>query len=244
MNRRAMIVTCLTAVVAAAGCGAAAAADGATPTQELTSVKAAERVMAARWTKQPDSYVLLVALDKSRGKNRQGANATVVVNGEDSPVPPLPPSPPAAPPAPAAGDTLQRVDRGPFFIGNTIANLRGMDPTFGCRTLTLVDRRTVGSGQRPAPPERLPGQMDQPYPPRHKESRIEAWLLKADGSQILPTVYSCDVAAVYPQTSNSVEVSYVFPAADSAQAVAVAIRIDDDFYIEKLQPLEPKPAAQ
>jgi Ca-activated chloride channel family protein len=50
-------------------------------------------------------------------------------------------------------------DRGAQFIGNTIANLRGMDPTFGSRTLTLVDgRRVVSSSNQadavlPAPPE-------------------------------------------------------------------------------------------
>jgi Ca-activated chloride channel family protein len=34
---------------------------------------------------------------------------------------------------------------GSAFIGNTIANLRGMDPAFGSRTLTLVDGRRVVS---------------------------------------------------------------------------------------------------
>jgi hypothetical protein len=37
-------------------------------------------------------------------------------------------------------------DRGAFFIGNTIANLRGIDPTFGARTLTLVDGRRTPRG--------------------------------------------------------------------------------------------------
>ncbi|MFO7324500.1 MAG: TonB-dependent receptor [Pseudomonadota bacterium] len=38
------------------------------------------------------------------------------------------------------------LDRGSFFVGSTIANLRGMDPAFGSRTLTLVDgRRPVSS---------------------------------------------------------------------------------------------------
>jgi outer membrane receptor protein involved in Fe transport len=41
------------------------------------------------------------------------------------------------------------VDRGSFFIGNTVANLRGMDPTFGTRTLTLIDgRRQVSSSSQ------------------------------------------------------------------------------------------------
>ncbi|HTP40612.1 MAG TPA: TonB-dependent receptor [Steroidobacteraceae bacterium] len=40
-----------------------------------------------------------------------------------------------------AGTGARAVDRGSFFIGNTIANLRGLDPQFGTRTLTLVDGR-------------------------------------------------------------------------------------------------------
>jgi outer membrane receptor protein involved in Fe transport len=36
-------------------------------------------------------------------------------------------------------------DRTQYFIGNTIANLRGLDPAFGSRTLTLVDGRRVVS---------------------------------------------------------------------------------------------------
>ena len=43
------------------------------------------------------------------------------------------------------GGGMERGDRGSLFIGNTIANLRGMDPTFGSRTLTLVDGRRVVS---------------------------------------------------------------------------------------------------
>jgi outer membrane receptor protein involved in Fe transport len=41
------------------------------------------------------------------------------------------------------------IDRGSFFVGQTVANLRGMDPTFGSRTLTLVDgRRQVSSSSQ------------------------------------------------------------------------------------------------
>ena len=47
-------------------------------------------------------------------------------------------------PAPAARRWTP-LDRSSFFIGNTIANLRGLDPTFGSRTLTLVDGRRVVS---------------------------------------------------------------------------------------------------
>jgi outer membrane receptor protein involved in Fe transport len=43
------------------------------------------------------------------------------------------------------GAGMEALDRSSFFIGNTVANLRGLDPTFGSRTLTLVDGRRVPS---------------------------------------------------------------------------------------------------
>jgi outer membrane receptor protein involved in Fe transport len=51
-----------------------------------------------------------------------------------------------------AGDGGGReLDRGSFFIGNTIANLRGLDPAFGSRTLTLIDgRRPVSTSSQAA----------------------------------------------------------------------------------------------
>jgi Ca-activated chloride channel family protein len=56
--------------------------------------------------------------------------------------------PAAAGAAPALGGQSE-ADRNAFFIGNTIANLRGIDPAFGTRTLTLVDgRRVVSSSQQ------------------------------------------------------------------------------------------------
>jgi hypothetical protein len=52
---------------------------------------------------------------------------------------------PSGPPAPAAPPAGGAPDRSNFFIGNTAANLRGLDPAFGERTLTLVDGRRVVS---------------------------------------------------------------------------------------------------
>ena len=43
------------------------------------------------------------------------------------------------------GAGMESMDRGSFFIGNTIANLRGLDPAYGSRTLTLIDGRRVPS---------------------------------------------------------------------------------------------------
>jgi Ca-activated chloride channel family protein len=53
-----------------------------------------------------------------------------------------------APGAPPVGGAAR--DRADYFVGNTIANLRGMDPAFGTRTLTLVDGRRVVSASNQA----------------------------------------------------------------------------------------------
>jgi len=45
----------------------------------------------------------------------------------------------------SGGGGMDVMDRGSYFIGATIPNLRGLDPTFGSRTLTLVDGRRVAS---------------------------------------------------------------------------------------------------
>jgi len=49
----------------------------------------------------------------------------------------------------SGGGGMESLDRGSYFIGQTIANLRGMDPTFGTRTLTLIDgRRSVSTSNQ------------------------------------------------------------------------------------------------
>jgi hypothetical protein len=255
MERRQSTVfsACLAAIGAAAVCLVAAAADEAIATQELLSVEASDQVMSARWMRRKDSYVLLVALDRSKSSTRKPSgipksatlsaeqalrlaeleqrmrSETAQYNKQK-----------AAKPAPAPPGA----DRSSFFIGNTIANLRGMDPWFACdRTLTLVDgRRTDGTSPEPRIP-RAPSTLDQPYPPVLKESRVEAWLLKSDGTQILPVTYSCDPGVSNPARP-AVEIAYIFAVPDSAQAVAAAVRIDGDYYIEKLQPLVTQPAAK
>jgi outer membrane receptor protein involved in Fe transport len=44
-----------------------------------------------------------------------------------------------------AGSGNSPFDRGSLFVGSTIANLRGLDPMFGSRTLTMIDGRRVVS---------------------------------------------------------------------------------------------------
>lgn len=73
---------------------------------------------------------------------------------------------------------------------------------------------------------------------------IRVWLLRADGRQILPTWYTPGATSKPEPCFRTCEKLYRFPLADSAEAVAMAIRIDDEYYIEKLESLVPRPAVQ
>jgi hypothetical protein len=241
---RLLLAASVTMMVAANSPGGAVAAESEAPVQDLPQVRASGLVTAANWARRPDTYVLQIMIDSSAFASRR-ANAAVV------------PAAPVAPVATAgARPDPERGDRGSFFIGNTIANLRGLDPVFCGRTLTLVNGRRVADGQpTPAPATPVPAvpttaapavppSVNQPYPPRIKDGRVEVWLLKADGTQILPVTYSCDKGPRRsPTESPDVEVRYEFPLAGGEQAVAAAIRIGDSYYIEKLRPPVPKPAA-
>jgi outer membrane receptor protein involved in Fe transport len=49
----------------------------------------------------------------------------------------------------SGGAGVENLERGSFFIGQTVANLRGMDGVFGSRTLTLIDgRRSVSTSNQ------------------------------------------------------------------------------------------------
>jgi hypothetical protein len=116
--------------------------------------------------------------------------------------------------APVAPDSQPGMDRSGFFVGSTVANLRGLDPKFDDppRVLTLVDGRRMTSDQ----------QMPEPV--------IQVWLLRADGTQVV---------ASWDQRYKL----YSVPAVEAVQVVAAAIQVDGEYYIERIQPLESRPAA-
>jgi len=242
LSKELLFAACLTMIVAATWPKATTAAEGETQAQDLAQVKAADQVMAARWARRPDAYVLQVVVAPSQvttARAQATADPTAPVAAQERPQPfgMLPP------PTISIAGAGPGQDRGSFFIGNTIASLRGLDPTFCGRVLTLVrDARSAGGQPTPTPP--IPLSVNQPYPPRIRDGRVEVWLLKADGTQILPATYSCDKGPrAAPTESPPVEITYEFPLASGEQAVAAAIRIGENYYIEKLQPLTPKPAA-
>lgn len=220
------------AITATSGLECASAAEAGAQAQDLVQVTATGPVTTAQWERRADSYTLHFTYDPSRSAAARQLATTVVVIDTSAPVASNQ----------ASGEPM---DRGSYFIRNTVANLRGLDPAFCGRTLTLVDGRRPTGGQtppavRPAPaPTSTPMSVNQPYPPKIRYGSIEVWLLKADGTQILPVTYSCDVAARPATGQTPVEITYEFPLAESEQAVAAAIRVDGNYYIEKLQ----RPAA-
>jgi hypothetical protein len=131
------------------------------------------------------------------------------------------------------------VDRGSFFIGNTIACLRGLDPTFGARTLTLIDgRRTSGPAQTvvaAALPPAIP--VPPPATPAQPPPEVHIWLLHRDGSIITPQRKSpVDPERKYCSYGRCESgFVYGFALAAGQDAVAVAYMMGDNFYIQKLQ---------
>lgn len=67
---------------------------------------------------------------------------------------------------------------------------------------------------------------------------VTVWLLRADGTAI-PTTRDAPLrgAASGAATAPPAEIAYSVGLAAGASAVAAAIRIDDEYYIERLQPL-------
>lgn len=97
-----------------------------------------------------------------------------------------------------------------------------------------------GSGTRAMTGERIISISAKPpagaQPPKLPETNV--WLLRADGTQIRP-ISSSTIPSPDKCTGRciAVEVLYRFSIADAEQAIAAAVRIGDDFYIEKLQSL-------
>jgi hypothetical protein len=199
-----LLLTCLATFGAGAESMVASAADGAVVAQDLVKPRTSYLVMAAIWARQPDSYTLKIVLDRAKHAAKQRA----IVDANKAR---LAANPQPAPTALPSGDGI---DRGGMFIADTIATLRGIDPWFHCG--------------------RIPTPIDGRNALQDREHKVEAWLLRSDGTQVLPEGYSCQV------DPEAVEVEYTFSTADSQRAVAAAIRIEGDYFIEKLQSLEPE----
>jgi len=62
---------------------------------------------------------------------------------------------------------------------------------------------------------------------------VQAWLLRADGSAIL-SIGRSEPGVKNPRQPYGVEVLIAFPRSAETEAVAVALRVDDGFFIERL----------
>lgn len=70
---------------------------------------------------------------------------------------------------------------------------------------------------------------------------VKVWLLTASGSQISPTTVVRPDPSKYTLRTIAADYSFSFPRWVNGQAVAAAIQIGDDFYIEALQELADRP---
>lgn len=70
-------------------------------------------------------------------------------------------------------------------------------------------------------------------PSRQQNPAVTLWLLGADGAVISSSKDPVPVKSNTPPA----EVSYSVPLSSGEAAVAAALRIDDEYFIEKLQPL-------
>jgi hypothetical protein len=147
---------------------------------------------------------------------------------------------------------MESLDRAGFYIGNTIANLRGIDPTFGTRTLALTDGRRPSDPPRPSPappiepidiadalarlmPQNiatymptLPRGAESWPPPTPVDLPEDVWLLKRDGT-VIPSLRKTAVAESLKycaaERCEQGDV-YGFPASAATEAVAVGFRKD------------------
>lgn len=216
---------CAAICVAATSSSPVAAAEAAVLAQDLLKAGASEKAVSAVWTRRPDSYTLQVVFDPYRYVAGPAQVRTQSVSTQAE----------------------YNQGRGSFFIGDTIANLRCMDPAFGGRTLTLIDGRRAVQGQPGATGE--PAQAPQAPPVRpvarpvartEQRPEVQVWLLRADGKQILPVPRSsAPVSGGECKPGIADEVLFRFDIAESEQAIAAAIRIGDEYHIEKLLPLLP-----
>jgi hypothetical protein len=96
-------------------------------------------------------------------------------------------------------------------------------------------------GATAAAPAQAPQAPARPAPRTEQRPEVQVWLLRADGTQILPVLQSPATASSGECKANRIadEVLFRFDVAESAQAIALAMKIGDEYHIEKLQPLEP-----
>jgi len=138
--------------------------------------------------------------------------------------------------------TLQLVypnqGRGGYFIGNTITNLRGLDPTFGARTLALTDGRSVLNDETQPAATRAPVEVRNTAAPAEPKKwtapAIQAWLLRPDGTIIMPLASATPTSG--PGDTVPRESLFSFPLSATREASAVAVNIDGEYRVQKLEP--------
>jgi hypothetical protein len=82
-----------------------------------------------------------------------------------------------------------------------------------------------------------PSVRDGQKEPEHPRSQV--WLLKVDGT-VIPQTFKPTSQRIGNANHTTYSTTYVFPASAKTEGVAVAISIDDDFFVERLLPVDAK----
>jgi hypothetical protein len=151
----------------------------------------------------------------------------------------------AEPELPVLAQDLKKL-RAPGKVGSVLWTRRADQYTLqivfprSYRNLSLVDGRRVVMQPVQASPQAAPQALTEAkkqelQAPVRKNPVVQAWLLKADGTLIAAARRRVSISG---QSSGSLpdEVLYSIPLLAGQEAVAVALMIDNEYYIETLKP--------
>jgi hypothetical protein len=187
---------------------AAMAADSPVFEQPLRKAMSSDQITTAVLKQEGNEHTVRISLDREKFNERERA-IKATHEAQRADHPPTAPT---------------DAERSSFFIGDTLNDLRGLTLWWPCGA------RTIGA--------RLPNGPTGKVQQFEKDNRVTVWLLKSDGTQIMPTTYHCTEGAA------TVDVEYHFTIPERERPVAAAVRIDKEFFIEQIQsPAQARPAA-
>lgn len=83
--------------------------------------------------------------------------------------------------------------------------------------ISVLEDGTLAGGKRPELPD------------------IQVWLLRADGTLIMPRRIELPNSTSITMRATAIDATYSYPLSAATEAIAVAMRVDGAFYINKLE---------
>jgi hypothetical protein len=127
-------------------------------------------------------------------------------------------------------------------VAQDLRNIRGSGKVMGAQWTVRKDRYTLQLVlPMPQPLQNLAGPVVVTPPGTSPEpARVRVWVLKADGTQIYQlhgTGKPKPEGLSGGSRNTSYSLTYAYPLETGKDAVAVAIQINDDYFIDPLQPM-------